>query len=912
MKRQTFIPYLTRICLAAILLFLLQSDALQGQTSLKGRLRDTAFDKDCPMAVVALLTSDSTLIQYTRTRKDGGFHLLNIPTGSYLLFITHPAYTSLVRSIHMDEHGDADLRIVALPPRADTLPSVIVTPRSLGPQLHGDTLEYNTAHVKTRINATVEELLTRLPGVQVDQDGNITVNGQRIQQLLVDGKAFFGDNPTIVTRNFNADMIAKAQVLDKKSKQAEFTGVDDGKRTKTLNLVLKEDSKKGYFLKAEAGGDTDGFYNANGLFGSFKGNRQLAALSMTTNTGGTGFNDNVGGYGASLILFQGAIDPFGATAGPGIPTTAGGGLHYANSWSEGQANLAGDYGYGRVSSRPFSTLISRQVLPDSIYVQQQQSSSRNFHDQHRMNASLEGTLDTSSAFNITFTGNTMQGHNESQSNSNSSFNDTLVNSSIRTIHSDIQSQSFNGSMMWRIRERQKKGRNFTVAVGFVSQQNTGNGFLYALNSFFQPNGALLRTDTTDELKAIHSGDLTFSGSLSYSQALWTDAVLALSYGVTFSKSRSFQSTYAHSDGKYDKFIDSLSNDYQNNVLTQQVTANIQARKGRIMYVIGGDILDYTYKQTDLLKDNMLCTRYLNFAPRINTRYSINKLKGVNIDYNGLTQQPSITQLQPVQNNNDPLHIVKGNPRLRESFAHNVGIMYSNFANPIFNLNLNFGFTRNSISAKTYTDTLGRQITQAVNVNGNYNFSLNYSFTRKIKPIDLDVNVSSNVSYNRTVNYVNQYLSRNNNYVSSGAISLNKFAAGKFSLQVNARANYTLSNSSINTNGNIHYWTQYYSAQLSIFFLKGFEINTNGIYNWRQKLDNFDKKNATFLLNASIGKDFLNNQLNIKWRIYDILGQNAGVSRNTTTNQTIESNYNVMGRYWMLSAAWRFVRHGKMK
>lgn len=864
------------------------------------------------MAVVALLAPDSTLIQYTRTHKDGGFYLEHIPPGSYLLFITHPAYNSLVRSIHTDGHIDTDLGIVALPPRADTLPSVTVTPRSLGPQWHGDTLEYNTAHVKTRINATVEELLLRLPGVQVDQDGNITVNGQRIQQLLVDGKAFFGDDPTIVTRNFNADMIAKAQVLDKKSKQAEFTGVDDGKRTKTLNLVLKEDSKKGYFLKTEAGGDTDGFYNANGLFGSFKGNRQLAALGMAANTGATNFNGNVGQYGSSLILFQGIADPFGATAGTGIPTTAGGGTHYANSWGEGQANLTGDYSYGRVSSRPFSTLISRQVLPDSIYIQQQQSSSRNFHDQHRVNASLEGTLDTLSAYNIAFDGNTVQGHNDFQSNSSSSFNDTLVNSSIRNIHSDIQSQNFNTSMMWRIRGRRKKDRNFTVGAGVVSQQSTANGFLYAINSFFQPNGSPLRTDTTDQRKANRSNDLAFSGSLSYTRAVWTDAILALSYGVTFSKSRSFQSTYAHSDGKYDKFIDSLSNDYQNNVLTQQATVNLQGRTSRIMYVIGGDILDYTYRQTDLLKDNILRTHYLNFAPRINTRYGINKYKGINIDYSGRTQQPSITQLQPVQNNNDPLHIVKGNPGLRGSFTHDFGIMYSEFVNPIFNLNFNFGFTTNSISAKTYTDTLGRQITQAVNVNGNYNFSLNYSFTRKIKQMDLDVSVSTNVMYNRTVNYVNQYLSRNNNYGSTGGITLSKFAPGKFSLQVNARANYTFGNSSVNINGNIHYWTQYYSAQFSIFFLKGFEINTNGVYNWRQKLDNFDKKNATLLLNVSIGKDFLKNQLNIRWRMYDILGQNAGISRTTTANQTTESNYNVMGRYWMLSAGWRFVRHGKMK
>ncbi|HWK02177.1 MAG TPA: outer membrane beta-barrel protein [Puia sp.] len=923
MKRGVIIPYLYSGCLSAILPFLLVCYSFIGYgqspgppvsetIAIKGRVRDTALNKDCPLAVIAVLQPDSTLLEFTRSRKDGSFSFHGLPAGQYRILVSHPSYSEYSRILTVSDHTVTDLGTLALSPKADTLTAVVVTPKTVPPRMNGDTLEYNTAHMKLKVNANVEELLARLPGVQIDQNGGITVNGQKVQRLLVDGEDLFGGDPTIVTRNFNADMIAKVQLLDKKSAQTEFTGIDDGQRTKTLNLSLKEDSKRGYFVKLEAGGDPQGYYNANGLLGSFKRRRQFAALGMVANNGNTGFSGAMGDLGAGLNVGGGTNDALGASAGGGIPQVIGGGMHYADKWNGNEDHLVGNYQYGRLVTHPVSSSRTEQVLSDSIYIQNQQSSSANNQVQHGLNADYDYIPDSLSAFRFSLGGVDMQGHNEFTATGNSLFNDTLVNDSYRKIHDDVTTQNFRGSIMWRIRARKKAGRNFSILAGMAEQDNTTKGYLYSLNNFYHPDGTLQSADTVDQRKVITTNGLFVNSSINYTEPLWKNAVLGFSYGLSFNKSQSLQSTYNKGDGKYEDYIDSLSNHYQNNVLTQRATLNLQVNDKLFGYTIGGDILHYSYRQMDLLKDSLLKYQYLNFAPRINARYNINPYTGFSFDYGGNTQQPSITQLQPVQNNNDPLHVVLGNPDLHPSFSHHFGLGFHNLRPLVINLGLNYGFTTNSISTKTYTDTLGRQISQAVNVSGSNNAGLYFSINKKIKPVDLDLGFNTNLSYGRSVNYIGQDLSNNDNYNVGGGLSLSKYVAEKYSFSVNSNVNYSYSRSSINTGVLTQYWTQSQNAQFSVFPIRDFEINTNAYYNWRQKTSVFDQNNSTFLWNAFINRNFFSNRLALRWQVNNILNQNAGISRSDYINTHSESNFNVIGRYWMLTATYRFMNHGKLK
>lgn len=912
MKRKAIQPCLIRKCQLAILLniFSLTSIHLSAQSSLIGRLHDSDRNKDCALAAIALLRPDSTLVQYTRSKKDGTFGFKNLPAGGYILLVSHPSYSTYSTAVDLKEGISADLRILTLFPNSDTLAPVIVRPRTLPPKMHGDTLEFNTGHIKTRINATVEELLVRLPGVWVDQNGVITVNGQKIERIMVDGEDLFGANPTIVTRNFNADMIAKVQVLDRKSDLSKFTGIDDGKTTKTLNLTLKEDSKRGYFLKAEVGGGPQGYYSVNGLIGSFKDHRQFAALGMLANTGNTGFSGGIEEMGSNLSIAGGSNDALGASAGAGIPRATGGGMHYANQWKGDESHAVGNYSYGSVATHPFSSFINRQTLPDSIYTQQEQSSSVNTGDQHALDAEYDYRPDSVSAFRFSLEGNSMKGHNDLNSTGSSMFNDTLVNNSLRAIHSDVQNLGLLGTIMYSRRTSRKKDRNFSIVVGVGKQDNDTQGYIYSQNNFYQHDGSLLRTDTTDQRKRFASQGLTANGTITYIEPMWKRTVFGVIYDLSFSGNQSSQEVYGREDGKYNAYIDSLSSRYQNNVLVQRGTVYMMARSHKFGYGIRAQLQRSGYKQTDLAKDSALNYHYVNFVPRANVSYNFDNSMVFKFNYTGSTQQPTITQLQAVQNNNDPLHITIGNPNLHACFSHSFSLGFNLVRSSIIGVGINFSLTSNTISTKTYTDTLGRQVSQAVNTNESNNAGVNFSFNRSITSLGLNIGVNSNFSQNRSFNYVNDRLNRNDNYNVGGSIALSKFVPDKFGINFNSSATYTYSHNSINLGVPISYWTHANNLNLTVFLLPGFEINTGAFYNWRQKLDNFDKKNSTLLWNAYILRNFFKNQLAVRWQINDILSQNAGISRSTTANQTTENNVNIIGRYWMISASWRFMHHRK--
>jgi len=230
---------------------------------------------------------------------------------------------------------------------------------------------------------------------------------------------------------------------------------------------------------------------------------------------------------------------------------------------------------------------------------------------------------------------------------------------------------------------------------------------------------------------------------------------------------------------------------------------------------------------------------------------------------------------------------------------------------MINVDMKYSVTTNGISNRTVTDNLGRQVSQTVNTSGASNGGLNLSINKRLKKIDLDLGLHTNLTYGRSVNYVNQFLSRNDNYNTGGGISINRFVPDKYNIQLNTNFNYSYSHSSINKGQATHFWTQGHSVITSVFPLEGWEIGSILFYTWRQKLSHFDQRNSTLLWNAFINKSLLQNRLTIRWQINDLLAQNAGITRTISTNQTSENTVNVIGRYCMLIVSYRFVRHKKL-
>lgn len=902
-------PYHVIIRTARLLiLFLLPALGGFGQTYfLRGHVKDTIANKDCAGSIVALLRNDSTTVRSTRTDGEGRFQLrTSASSGIYLLLVVDSAYKPLYRSIRIGPNAPSDLGELVLNPRSDSLQAVIVLPRVLPPRMKGDTLEYNTENIRLKPNAAVEELLGRLPGLQIDANGNITFNGEKIQRLLVDGEDLFGSDPSIVTKNLNADMIAKVQVLDKKSDQAEFTGIDDGVRNKTLNLKLKESAKKGgYFGKLEAGGNTQGYYNANGLLGSFRDREQFTALGLASNTGSLGFNSGPGNSPAALSVLTGTGDALGASAGPGIPQVAATAVHYTNTWDGKVDHIVGNYQFGHLFTRPVTSSRNEQILPDSIYVQTQNSNSTNIQDQHRLNAQYDFVPDSLSALRLTFNGLTIRGHNQLGSVGSSTFNDTLVNSSLRTIRSDVNNQNFNGILSWRTRARKKPGRSLSLIANLAQGNNNTDGYLYARNLFYHSGGNLLRSDTTDQRKQIVSDNFILNSNLGYTEPLGKRTIIALGYGLLLNNSHSSQGTFDKAGGKYNEYIDSLSNNYQSRTLTQFGMLNLQGKGAHFTYTIGSNITWYSYRQQDLLLDSTLYYRYVNWAPHIFFTYTPGLYTNLTFGYSANTQQPSISQLQPVHNNYDPLHIVLGNPDLHPSLSQSFNLGFRRLKPFVLNLGLGFGFTSNSISTRTYTDSLGRQISQSVNTGGAQNASLNGGINKRLVSIGIDAGFHVNLSYTRSVNYINTTLSRNDNYNGGGGFTLAKYVPDKYTIQLNSNFSYFYARSSVNTAALTHYWTQAHTGTLSVFPFRGLEINTNALYTWQQKTSVFAANTSVLLWNAFVSQNFFENQMTLRVQLNNILDNNAGISRSSSGNSNSETRANILGRYWMVSAIWHF-------
>jgi len=787
-------------------------------------------------------------------------------------------------------------------PKVDSLKPVIVRPTAIRPHMKRDTLEYNTENIRLRTYANVEELIGRLPGLQIDANGNITYNGERIQRLLVDGEDIFGGDPTLITRNLDASKIAKVQLLERKSNQALFTGIDDGSRTKTLNLVLKEAARDSYSGKIEAGGNAKGNYDAKGFLAAFRGKEQFAGLGFAANTGTTRFN---GGSGGGISFNDGSSDPLGASAGTGIPHFAATALHYANTWDGSANHLTGNYQFGHYSTSPVTTTHSIQIQPDSIYGQDQLSRSVNRQDQHSFTGTYEFKPGARSALQVFYSAIQSSGQNQFAATGNSTFNDTLVNSSQRTIRDKVNRLSLMGYALWKTQIGSNPERILSATLEFGKNDVSTDGYLFSQNRFYRPDGSLNSMDTIDQRKQITDHTLAISPNINYAQPLWKGAVMGLSYRYSFTGDDPLQATYDKGEGKYGSMVDSLSSHLKLQVVKQYATISLQGKSQHLNYSIMNAWIDYRYHQRDWLTGATPHLHYLNWSPWVNVTYTVNPTTSLVLNYSSSVTQPSITQLQVVKNNNDPLHITLGNPDLKSSSNQSFSFEYRRIRSWMMNLGLHLGFVSNNISTRTITDSLGRQISQPVNVDGGMSSALSFSLSKKI--LGFDAGFRATGSYSRAVNYINADLSNNDTYSAGGGLSLNRYLADKYSLQLYSSLNYFDAVSSINTAAPLHYWTQSHAGALTLFLVRNFEMNTNATYTWQQKTSAFAGNTSVLLWNAYVSRNFMNNRLALRIQLNNILDRNAGITRTNTANITTESATNILGRYYLLSAIYHFDR-----
>ncbi|MCW3087408.1 MAG: outer rane beta-barrel protein, partial [Sediminibacterium sp.] len=851
---------------------------------------------------------DSMLIKFARTDLKGKFSINDLPADKYVLLTSFPNYADYTDTFTLSDRSTIELGIIPMITKAHLLQEVVVKQSVGAIKMKGDTTEYKADSFHVQANATVEELLKKLHGIQVDKNGQITAQGQKVQKVLVDGEEFFGDDPTLVTQNIRADMVDKVQVFDKKSEQAAFTGIDDGQKTKTINFKLKDDKKKGYFGKVDGGAGTRDYYNGQLMFNKFRQKEKISFYGIFSNTGKIGlnwqdqrsygdnstniqFDDNGNGYMESSGRDE--LEGWGGNYnGQGYPKVQTGGVHYNNKWGDDKQSINGNYKILDLSVTGADRTSTQYILPDTLYYMNQQHTFNNRIIRNKGNAVYDVDFDTTSSLKFMVDAGSDHKISVNQYITSSLAEDSsVVNLGNRRLSTDGNLNSFNSSLLWR-KKLKKKGRTISINAKENYNTNISTGFLYADNSFFK--GTIpVGSEVNDQFKTTTAKLLALDAKATYTEPLSTAASLVFYYGITVNNSSSNRSSFNKSaSGKYETLDTAFSNDYTFNIFTQKGGASFSFLKKKYRFVFGNTVGYTNFSQTDNRRGLTGKRDFVNWFPQANASYSFTSQRGLYLNYSGSTIQPSLQQIQPLRTNDDPSNIVIGNASLQPSFRNSINLNYNDFkalsGRSIF-LGTSYSSVANAFATKDYIDTFGRRISQAINVNGNYNLNgyIDYGF----KLFGANLGINGNMNNARFVNIVNNQenvtLSQSYRVGLYAGRQIDKF----YDNSISANVTYTTGQSSIQKDLSTRYWTYNIRPDLDFFFPWKLQIHADCDFIFRQKTSVFDENNNVVLLNAWFGKKLLaGDAMVIKISGNDILNQNIGFSRTVNTNYIMQNTY----------------------
>lgn len=911
------------LTLLALLCFAVSSNA---QYTVKGYVVDTLNNTPLRMASVILVrASDSIIETFTRSGGDGHAQLNVSKPGKYIIKATYRGFADYVDVLNITQPV-TDLNVIPMLSKERLLKEFVITRQIAAIKIKGDTTEYIADSFKTKENANVEDLLKKLPGIQVDKNGQITAQGETVAKILVDGEEFFSDDPKVVTKGLQAKAVDKVQVFDKKSDQAEFTGIDDGQKTKTINLELKEEYKKGYFGKVDAGGGTDGYFQNQAMLNAFKSKRQFSAFGIASNTDKVGLgwqdNDKFGsGNGVTEISEDGGImttytsgdEDFsgwgGRYNGEGLPKTWTAGAHYADKWNDAKEHLSTNYRYAKQNVELNGQNITQTGKSgDTALINDEVKRQFSTGTRHALDGMFEWKADTNTTIKLTANGGLKNSETYSNYLTKNSFRigdgyDTLSTNN-RTITSNADAKFINADLLLR-KKFAKKGRTLSVDLKENYKENNSEGHLTSVTTGFN-------TNTIDQKKDNSTTTMAFSGKATYTEPLSKEIYLEADYGATLNNSTSKIFSYdkpAGGTGDYTVLNDTFSTNYKYNIFINTGGLNLKFVYKKVNFSFGGDVQNARFMQTDVLHGDTSHTyNYLNLFPKANFSYKIGKQTSLNFNYNGSTEQPTINQIQPLRQNSDPQNIRIGNPYLKQEFNHNFSLRFNDYkvlSSRYIWTGLNFNTTNNSISS---ADSIVGPVrySKYINIDGNYSGSGYGGFGFRLKKLNVDVGVQLNGSVNHVNNYING-VKNTSNYSSIFIGPYFQYNKDKIEVSWNPELSYNMNKSTLNTIAT-NYKVFSNSLSANVELPKKFEINSSVDIMIREKTPVFTTNNNVVKWNAYIAKKLLKkDQLQIRLSVFDILNQNIGFSRDAQANIITQNSYNTIRRYGMLNLIWNFTK-----
>lgn len=899
-------------------------------TGVKGALSDTAEHKNLQNAVVALLQkSDTTLLQFTRADSKGRFEL-SAPdsTGQYILMVTHPYFADFLDSVNIEKGSVTDLGLVHLFSKIKMLEEVVVR-GNRAIYLRGDTTVFTADSFRVAEGANVEELLKKLPGITVDRTGKITAMGENVKNVLVDGEEFFGSDPGIATKNLRADVVQEVQVFDKKSDQAVFTGIDDGTRAKTINLKLKEDKKQGYFGKIDAGGgfrdkgkvnddQGAGRYYGGAMLNYFKGKKKIAGYGISSNTGWMNLSwDDASKYGGGSgdnIIMDGnmiMINSVERNNSNGIPTNYNGGLHYSDKYGN-KNSLNGSYKYVQINTPGNTQTFSQNFTADSTWKMNSSNDYVNNSQKHNANFTFESKLDSMNTLKLTTSANWSIGKSSSTYYAENINDKTgnFINRNTRNSNNNTNQSAYNASLLW-MHKFKKNFRTISINTTFNNNKSENDGFLNSQIDFYK-GAAIDSTSILDQRNLITGNNNSLGTRIAYTEPLAKDFYLEASYALDYNRRDNNRDILAKSATGYDRRIDSLSNDYQYNDLSNTPGLNFRFSNKKINTSFGTRVAFTNYQQLNKTLDSKSSYNFNNYYPSANFQYKLQPNESVSFRYDGRSSAPSLDQLQPIRVNTDPLNIYIGNPGLRPSFSHNFNLMYMSFkmlAERFVNFNISYSFTNNAFTSLNYIKNAVRT-TQTVNANGVNNLNVFAWYNKKIKKLKIDVGLSPNFNLNNNVEFIanrtggaDKNITTNTNYFLRFNVDYDLEKRTRISLA--PYIGYSVAKGSINTMANAKYWSSGFNFSNTLYLPKDFEINNSLDAEFRQKDPRFPTNNNFVFWNMDFQKKFKKNTYVVKLTVNDILNQRNGYNRNFGSSSFTETYNVILRRHYLLGFIWNF-------
>ncbi|WP_034041257.1 outer membrane beta-barrel protein [Wocania ichthyoenteri] len=864
---------------------------------------------------------DSTLVTYTISDEKGDFILEGKTYDKELnLLISYVGYKTFKKSILINKE-DINLGPINMLIDDNALDAVIV--KSRAPiTIKKDTLEFNVKSFKTKKDANVEDLLKQLPGVEVDETGKITVNGKEVNKILVNGKPFFGNDPTITTKNLTKDIIEKVQITDTKSKADAFAGKESDGENKTINLTIKKENNKGAFGRLAAGAGTDERYEFAGMFNYFDNDRRISVLSGGNNINSSGFSfgeiRKMFGGGNSM-RFNGdgsfAIDGRSFGGGQGITTSRTSGINYADKIGE-KTDVSGSYFFSGSQSENKSSTERENILSDTRYFTDSNSNSSNSTDSHRANTELEFKIDSTLYINIRPSFNYIKSENISlRDEASSDIDRVLINESTSSSYVENTAKNFSNNLSLTKRFG-SKGSFFKLFFNNRNNITETDDFLDSETNIFgaTPNDIIRRQFTDGENQ---SSDI--STGITYRQPIkGKELSLDFNYSYNKNKQENIRSTFDFDTSKqdYNTFNKDLSTNFKYIDDNSTFGLGLSYRKDKLSTNVEADYILRTLENYDFLRPDLSIKRnFNNLQLSSRVRYRFSPKSSFRIGYRLRNTTPSLSQLQPFQDVSNPLNTVVGNPNLKTGSNHRV---YANFNAFDFTKGTGFygylssSFSNNQVVRKSIIDDNLIRKTTYENVSGNYNINSNLFYNKKIKVdsittikfgLGASLGLSKNINFNNDVKYSSK--------VRNIGPSFNMEFNIKDVLEIRPRYNLSFTKNvyDINTFEDRTFVYHRLNIGTAFYLPKNFEWRNDINYNYNPNIADGFQKSAWFW-NATLAYSFMKDNATLTLKAYDLLNQNTNARRIATENYIQDSQSTVLQRYFMLSFSWKFNSLGK--